>query len=46
MRIKIFSDYCTSEKAINHILYSCFSEQYGKEFIFSEDYTHAKINNT
>jgi hypothetical protein len=48
MLIKIFSDYCTSEEAIQRILFSCFSEYmpfYGKDFIFSDDYTHAIILN-
>lgn len=48
MRIKIFSDYCTSEESIRCILSSCFAEYipfYGKEFVFSENYTHAIIFN-
>lgn len=48
MRIKIFSDYCTSEEAMQGILTSCFAEYmpfYGREFVFSEDYTHAIIFN-
>ena len=48
MRIKIFSDYCTSEEAMRGILSSCFAEYmpfYGREFVFSEDYTHAIIFN-
>jgi len=48
MRIKIFSDFCTSEEAIQHILTSCFAENmpfYGTDFIFSEQYTHAILFN-
>lgn len=48
MRIKIFSDYCTSKEAMLRILSSCFGDHmpfYGKEFVFSENYTHAIIFN-
>jgi len=43
MRIKIFSDYCTSEEAMRRILSSCFAQHL--EFVFSDDYTHAIIFN-